>query len=146
MFKLTRTWTCHWLVETILKKVRFKSTPRCKHCLLPMLMARSVGNRRHIVVVVTLCHVRLFVTLWIAARQASLSSLSPWVCSNSCPSSRCLIQSSHPLSPHFPPALNLSQCQGLFQWASSSHRCPKYWSFSISPANEYSVLIAFRVD
>ena len=25
-------------------------------------------------------------------------------------------------------------------------RCPKYWSFSISPSNEYSGLISFRVD
>ena len=26
------------------------------------------------------------------------------------------------------------------------NRCPKYWSFSISPSNEYSGLISFRVD
>ena len=25
-------------------------------------------------------------------------------------------------------------------------RCPKYWSFSISPSNEYSGLISFRID
>ena len=25
-------------------------------------------------------------------------------------------------------------------------RWPKYWSFSISPSNEYSVLISFRMD
>ena len=25
-------------------------------------------------------------------------------------------------------------------------RCPKYWSFSISPFNEYSGLISFRID
>ena len=31
------------------------------------------------------------------------------------------IQPSHPLSPISPPALNLSQHQGLFQWVSSSH-------------------------
>ena len=36
------------------------------------------------VVVLSLCHVRLFVTGWTAARQASLSSRSPEVCSNSC--------------------------------------------------------------
>ena len=40
------------------------------------------------------------------------------------------IQPSHPLLPPSPPALNLSQ--GLFQWVSSSHQVPKYWSFSIS--------------
>ena len=58
------------------------------------------------------------------------------------------IQPSHP--PSFPsPAFNLSQHQGLFQWVSSSqHFWPKYWSFSfsISPSNEYSGLISFRID
>jgi len=59
------------------------------------------------------------------------------------------IQSSHPLSSPSPPAFNLSQHQGLFQWISSSHfRWPKYWSFSfsISTSNEYSGLISFRID
>ena len=32
------------------------------------------------------------------------------------------IQLSHPLSPSSPPALNLSQHQGLFQWVDSSHQ------------------------
>ena len=51
------------------------------------------------------------------------------------------------LSPS-PPALNLSQNQGLFQWVSSSHQVAKNWSicFSISPSNEYSELISFRID
>ena len=35
------------------------------------------------------------------------------------------IQSSHPLSSPSPPALNLSQYQGLFQWVSSSHQLAK---------------------
>ena len=35
------------------------------------------------------------------------------------------IQPSHPLSSSAPPALNLSQHQGLFQWASSSHQVAK---------------------
>ena len=58
------------------------------------------------------------------------------------------IQLSHPLSPPSPPALNLSQHQGLFQWVSSWHQGPKYWSFSfsISPSNEYSGLISFMID
>ena len=41
------------------------------------------------------------------------------------------IQSSHPLSPPSP-AFNLSEHQGLFQWVSSSHEVPKYWSFSFN--------------
>ena len=58
------------------------------------------------------------------------------------------IQSSHPLFPPSPPAFNLSQHQGLFQWVSSLHQVTKYWSFSfsISPSNEYSGLISFRID
>ena len=58
------------------------------------------------------------------------------------------IQPSHPLSSPSPPAFNLSQHQGLSQRASSSHQWPKYWSFSfsISPSNEYSWLISFRMD
>ena len=57
------------------------------------------------------------------------------------------IQPSHPLSSPSPPTFNLSQYQGLFQWVSSSHQGPKYWSFSfsISPSNEYSGLISFRI-
>ena len=59
------------------------------------------------------------------------------------------IQPSHPLSSPSPPALNLSQHQGLFSNESALPiRKPKYWSFSfnISPSNEYSGLISFRID
>ena len=57
------------------------------------------------------------------------------------------IQPSHPLSSPSPPALNLSQHRGLYKWVSSSHQS-KYWSFSfnISPSNEHSGLISFRMD
>ena len=50
------------------------------------------------------------------------------------------------LSP-FPPAFDLSQYQGLFQWVGSLHQWPKYWSFifSMSPSSEYSGLISFRI-
>ena len=58
------------------------------------------------------------------------------------------IQPFHPLSSHSPPALNLSQYQGLFKWVSSLDQVAKYWSFSfsISTSNEYSGLISFRMD
>ena len=55
------------------------------------------------------------------------------------------IQPSHLVSPS-PPAFNLSQHQGLFKWVSSLHQVAKYCSFSISPSNEYSGLISFRMD
>ena len=35
---------------------------------------------------------------------------------------------------------------GSFQMSQLFTRWPKYWSFSISPSNEYSVLISFKVD
>ena len=59
------------------------------------------------------------------------------------------IRLSHLLSLSSPSPLNLSQHQGLFQWVGSSHQeWPKYWSFSfsISPSNEYSGLISFKID
>ena len=58
------------------------------------------------------------------------------------------IQPSQPLLSPSPPAFNLSQHQGLFKWVSPSHRVAKYWSFSfsISPSNEHSGLISFRMD
>ena len=58
------------------------------------------------------------------------------------------IQPSHPLSSPSPPAFNLSKHQGLFQWVSSSHQVPKYWSFSFSiiPSNEYSGHISFKMN
>ena len=58
------------------------------------------------------------------------------------------IQSSHLLSPHSPPVLNVSQHQSLSHELSLHIRWPKYWSFSFSssPWNEYSGLISFRID
>ena len=41
------------------------------------------------------------------------------------------IQPSHPLSSPSPPALNLSQHQGLFKWVSSSHQVAKILEFQL---------------
>ena len=56
--------------------------------------------------------------------------------------------SHHPLLSLSLPAFNLSQHQGLFQWVGFQIRWSNYWSFSfsISPSNEYSGLISFRID
>ena len=58
------------------------------------------------------------------------------------------IQPSHPLSSPSPPAFNLSQHQGLSNESALRIRWPKYWSlsFNISPSDEYSGLISFRMD
>jgi len=58
------------------------------------------------------------------------------------------IQPSHPLSSPSPPAPNLSQHQGLFQWVNSSHEVakvlefqPQHQSFQWTPR-----LVSFRMD
>ena len=58
------------------------------------------------------------------------------------------IQPSHPLSSPSSPAFSLSQHHSLFQWSVLHIKWPKYWSFSfsISPSNEYSGVISFRID
>ena len=56
-----------------------------------------------------------------------------------------VIQPSHPLLPPSPPALNLSQHQGISTESALCNKWPKYRSisFSISPSNEYKGLISF---
>ena len=58
------------------------------------------------------------------------------------------IQPSHPLSSPSPPALNLAQHQVFSNESALCIRWPKYWSFSfnISPSNECSGLLSFRMD
>ena len=74
-------------------------------------------------------------------------SPSPRAHSNSCPLSDA-IQQSHPLLSASPPAFNLSQHRVFSNKSVLRIRWPKYWSFSfsISPSNEYSGLITFRID
>ena len=60
------------------------------------------------------------------------------------------IQPSHPLFSPFPPAFNLSQHQGLFQWVSSLHQVARVLEFQLQHQSfqwilEYSGLI-FRMD
>ena len=93
--------------------------------------------------------VRLFVTPWTAARQASLSitnsqSLLKFM------SIESVMPSNH-LSLCCPLLLLASIFPSIkvFSNESAFHiRLPKYWSFSfsISPSNEYSGLISFRMD
>ena len=61
------------------------------------------------------------------------------------------IQPSHLLSSPSPPALNLSQHQGLFKWVNSSHQVAKVWpkvakDSNNSLSNEHPGLISFRMD
>ena len=99
------------------------------------------------VVVLSLSCVQLFVTMWTAAHQSSLSITN----------SRSLLKlmsielvmpSNHPLPSPSLPTFNLSQHQGLLQRVSSSHQVAKVLElqFSLSPSKEYSGMISFGFD
>ena len=97
----------------------------------------------------SLSHVWLFATLWTAACQASLSITNSW----SLPrliSIESVMPSNHLILCHpllLPPSIFASI--RVFSSESVLHiRWPKYWSFSfdISPSNEHSGLISFRMD
>ena len=97
----------------------------------------------------SLSHVRLSATPWTAARQASLSItnsrslLKPMSIESVIPSNHLILYCPLLLSPSIFPSIRVFSNESVFQI-----RWPKYWSFSfsISPSNEYSGLISFRMD
>ena len=97
----------------------------------------------------SLSRVRLFVTPWTAARQASLSitnsrsSLRLTSIESVMPSSHLILCRPLLLLPPIPPS------NRVFSNESTLHmRWPKYWSFSFSiiPSQEIPGLISFRMD
>ena len=97
----------------------------------------------------SLSRVRLFVTPWIAARQASLSitnsrsSLKLMSIESVMPSSHLIL--CHPLLllPPIPPRIRVFSNESTLRM-----KWPKYWSFSfgIIPSKEHPGLISFRMD
>ena len=63
-----------------------------------------------------------------------------------CPfSRRCHLTSSSSVTPS-PPAAIFHSIRAFSSKSALPIKWPKYWSFSISPSNEYSGLISFRID
>ena len=93
--------------------------------------------------------VQLFATPWTAARQDSpVHHQLPEFTQTYVHRVGDAIQPSHPLSsllilPSIFPSIRVFSNESVLHI-----RCPKYWnfSFSISPSNEYSGLISFRMD
>ena len=85
----------------------------------------SKSNKVVLVVIQSPSHVWLFEISWTAACQASLSLTISWSLPKFMSTESNAIQLSHPLSPSFPSASNLSQHQGVFQWVSSLHQVAK---------------------
>ena len=73
-------------------------------------------------------------------------SLSPGVCSNSCPLSWWCHPTISSLSTPSPPSLNLSQHQGLFQWVGPSYQVAKVLELQHQSFQWIYGLISFRID
>ena len=99
----------------------------------------------------SLSHVWLFATQWIVAHQASLSFtnsrslLKPTSIESVMPSNHLILCCPLLLLPSIFPSIRVFSKESVL-----CIRWPKYWSFSfnisISPSNEYSGLISFRID
>ena len=93
--------------------------------------------------------VRLFVTPWTAARQASLYITNSWSppkfmsIESVMPSNHLIFCSPLLLLPSIFPSIRVFSNESAL-----CIRWPKYWSFSfsISPSNEHPGLISFRID
>ena len=96
-----------------------------------------------------LSHVQLFATPWTSAHQASLSITNSWgllkliSIESMMTSNHLILCRSLFLQPSIFPSIRVFSNESVL-----CIRWPKYWSFSfnISPSNEYSGLISFRMD
>ena len=97
----------------------------------------------------SLIHVRLFATPWTAAHQASLAITNSWSLLKLM-SIELVMSFNHLilcrpllLLPSIFPSIRVFSNESILHI-----RWPKYWSFnfSISPSNEYSGMISFRLD
>ena len=97
----------------------------------------------------SLSRVRRFATPWTAACQASLSITNSWslfkllFIESVMPSNHLILCRPILLLPSVFPSIRAFSSESVLR-----NRWPKYWSFSfnISPSNEYSGLITFRMD
>ena len=100
----------------------------------------------HIFAVVhSLTHAQLFVTPWTAAHYASLFTTNSQSLLKLM-SIQLVMPSNHLILCH--PLLLLPSIRVFSSESALGISWPKYWSFSfnISPSNEYSGLISFRID
>ena len=94
-----------------------------------------------------LSHVRLSGTPWTATRQAFLSVTNSWSLLKLVsiklvmPFNHLILCCPLPLLPSIFPSTRVFSSESVL-----CIRWPKYWNFSISPSNECSGLISFRID
>ena len=118
-------------------KVQFAAQP---HQYLVLYLFKK--KRLIISSVQLLSHVQIFATPWTAAHQASLSTINSWSLLKLM-SIESVIPSNHLILCLPLPAFSLSQHQGLFQWAGSSHQVAKVLEFQLQ---HQSFQWIFRTD
>ena len=122
---------------------------KTKQLLILIYIYKQSKNNPPYFVIQSPSHVRLFATPWTAAHQASLSFTISWSLiklmstESVMPSNHLILCCPLFLVPSIFPSIRIFSSESAFHI-----RWPKYWSisFSISPSNEYSGLISFRID
>ena len=125
-------------------------------CVLAVSLHNSETARKHVSVnlgigalfsTVQFSCVRIFVTPWTTAHQASLFIANSWnllklvSIESVMPSNYLILCCPLLLLPSIFASIRVFSNESVL-----CIRWPKYWSFSISPSNEYSGLISFRVN
>ena len=100
-----------------------------------------------VVVVVVQSKIQISVTQWTAEHQTQLSFTTSWTLlklmsiKSVMPSNHFILCCPLLLLPSIFPSFRVFSNVSVLRI-----RWPKYWNFSISPFNEYSGLISFRID
>ena len=147
---MTNRWeTMETVTDFILGGSKITGDGDCSHEIKRRLLLGRKAKTKLVSSAQSLSHVQLFETPWTAACQVSLSisnfqSLLKLMSIESVMPSNHLILC-HPLLllPSIFPSIRVFSSESVFHI-----RWPKYWifSFNISPSNEYSGLISFRMD
>ena len=137
----------HWCHPTISSSV--STSPPAFILSQHQYLFQRVSSLHQFSSVQSLSRVRLFVTWWIEACQASLSitnsrsSLKLMSIKSVMPCSHLIICHPFLLLPPIPPSIRVFSNESILRM-----RWPKYWSFSFSiiPSKEIPGLISFRMD
>ena len=156
LIRAKRQWTiplhhiseATWNANTGTTTTERKTMQKSRSCLDELTLWRLRPTRKQSTrfTSVQFSHVQLFVTPWTTAHQVSLSITNFWS-SFKLMSIESVMPSNHLILCH--PLLLTSIFSGIRIFSKESalrSRWPKYWTFSISPFNEYSGLISFRID
>ena len=139
---IEKHWIAQWWIACYKDSIKRKSSEQ-------RIIQHHLSIKYTFVVVHSPSRVRLFATPWTAARQAPLSFTISWSLlklmsiESVMPSNHLIL--CHPLLllPSIFPSIRVfpNELALPIKW-------PKYWSFSfsISPFNEYSGLVSFRID